>query len=195
MRSWAERELPLPEVGYELQDGRGGSVPRRNWHGPQRRSPPCSPRGSTQRPEFEKRGWKVFDATDLAARKRNCGRSWGRDADADRRHRRLSSSTPSPGIPRAQQKKVREFTEKFQADPKSTAINYEKIYSGQETHKVRTVRIDQKYRAVVLHPEQGDVYVLMWVDNHDEAMDWAKRTGSSRSTPAPGRCRSSASAR
>ena len=39
--------------------------------------------------------------------------------------------------------------------------------------KVRTVRIDQKYRAVVLHPEEGDVYVLVWVDNHDEAMDWA----------------------
>src|SRR5262249_29082177 len=39
--------------------------------------------------------------------------------------------------------------------------------------KVRTVRIDQKYRAVVLHPSEGDVYVLVWVDNHDEAMDWA----------------------
>jgi superfamily I DNA/RNA helicase len=36
------------------------------------------------------------------------------------------------------------------------------------------VRIDQKYRAVVLHPDQGDVYVLAWVDNHDEAMAWAK---------------------
>ena len=41
--------------------------------------------------------------------------------------------------------------------------------------KVRTVRIDQKYRAVVLHPDKGDVYVLVWVDNHDEAMDWAKK--------------------
>ena len=36
------------------------------------------------------------------------------------------------------------------------------------------MRIDKKYRAVVLHPEQGDVYVLVWVDNHDEAMDWAR---------------------
>jgi len=42
---------------------------------------------------------------------------------------------------------------------------------------VRTVRIDQKYRAVVLHPDAGDVYLLTWVDNHDEAMAWAaKRT-------------------
>jgi len=75
-------------------------------------------------------------------------------------------------IPRAQQRKVREFTEKFKADPKSAAINYEKIHAVKDP-KVRTVRIDQKYRAVVLHPEQGDVYVLMWVDNHDEAMAWA----------------------
>src|SRR3954462_10833571 len=76
-------------------------------------------------------------------------------------------------LPRAQQKKVREFTEKFKANPKSSAINYEKI-RGVKDDKVRTVRIDQKYRAIVLHPDDGEVYVLVWVDNHDEAMDWAK---------------------
>ena len=76
-------------------------------------------------------------------------------------------------IPRQQQKKVRAFLEKFKADPKSSAINYEKIYDVKDD-RVRTVRIDQKYRAVVLHPTDGSVYVLVWVDNHDEAMDWAK---------------------
>ena len=95
-------------------------------------------------------------------------------------------------LPRAQQRKVREFTEKFKANPKSAAINYEKIHDVRDD-KVRTVRIDQKYRAVVLHPDQGDVYVLVWVDNHDEAMAWARNRRSSRSTPSPGRCRSSAS--
>jgi hypothetical protein len=75
-------------------------------------------------------------------------------------------------IPRAQQRKVREFTEKFRTNPKGAGINYEKIHAVKDD-KVRTVRIDQKYRAVVLHPDEGDVYVLVWVDNHDEAMDWA----------------------
>jgi superfamily I DNA/RNA helicase len=75
-------------------------------------------------------------------------------------------------IPRAQQRKVREFTEKFRSNPKAPSINYEKIHAVKDD-KVRTVRIDQKYRAVVLHPDQGDVYVLIWVDNHDEAMAWA----------------------
>lgn len=76
-------------------------------------------------------------------------------------------------LPRAQQKKVREFTEKFRANPKSAAINYEKIHAVKDD-KVRTVRIDKQYRAVVLHPDEGDVYLLVWVDNHDEAMDWAR---------------------
>src|SRR5271157_4416896 len=76
-------------------------------------------------------------------------------------------------IPRSQQKKVREFTEKFKANPKSAAIHYEKIHDVKDD-KVRTVRIDQKYRAVVLHPEHGDVHMLVWVDNHDKAIAWAK---------------------
>src|SRR4051812_22152132 len=79
-------------------------------------------------------------------------------------------------IPRAQQRKVRDFTEKFRANPRAPGINYEKIHAARDG-KVRTVRIDQKYRAVVLHPDQGDVYLLAWVDNHDQAMAWAaKRT-------------------
>src|SRR4051812_22630136 len=76
-------------------------------------------------------------------------------------------------IPRAQQRKVRDFTEKFKADPKSAAINYERIHAVKDP-KVRTVRIDQKYRAVILHPEHGDVYVLMWGENHEEARGGAE---------------------
>src|SRR5271157_6313920 len=77
-------------------------------------------------------------------------------------------------IPASQQKKVRDFLKKFRDDPTSNAINYESLKGHRNSH-VRTVRIDQKYRAVVLHPDEGNVYVLMWVDRHDEAMDWAKR--------------------
>jgi len=76
-------------------------------------------------------------------------------------------------VSRGEQKKVREFTEKFRNDPTSIAINYEKIYDVKDP-KVRTVRIGQKYRAIILHPDEGDVHVLVWVDNHDEAMAWAK---------------------
>src|SRR5262249_25972952 len=64
--------------------------------------------------------------------------------------------------------------EKFRTNPKGVGINYEKIHAVKDD-KVRTVRIDQKYRAIVLHPTEGDVYVLVWVDNHDEPMDWASK--------------------
>lgn len=76
-------------------------------------------------------------------------------------------------IPQAQQKKVREFVTRFQENPKSAAINYEPLIETKDS-RVRTVRIGLEYRAIVLHPEKGDVYVLVWVDHHDEAMDWAK---------------------
>lgn len=77
-------------------------------------------------------------------------------------------------LQRPQQRKVRDFMEKFRDNPTSSAINFEKIH-GVKDDKVRTVRIDQKYRAVILQPDEGNVYVLVWVDNHDEAVDWAKK--------------------
>ncbi|PEW10406.1 DNA helicase [Bacillus cereus] len=76
-------------------------------------------------------------------------------------------------IPKSEQKKVREFTEKFRDDPTRASINYEPIHDMRDK-KVRTVRIGLDYRAVVIHPPKGDVYLLVWVDHHDEAMRWAK---------------------
>ncbi len=76
-------------------------------------------------------------------------------------------------IPRAQQKKVNSFVRKFRADPTAASINYEKIKTFADPN-LRTVRIDQAYRAIVLAPEKGNVYVLLWVDHHDRAMAWAE---------------------
>ncbi|MEZ4404478.1 MAG: AAA family ATPase [Kofleriaceae bacterium] len=76
-------------------------------------------------------------------------------------------------LPRPIQKKAREFTAKFRANPTSAAINYEALH-GMRDPKVRTVRIDQTYRAVVVHPDAGNLYLLVWVDHHDEAMAWAQ---------------------
>ncbi|AKJ94964.1 DNA helicase [Thioalkalivibrio versutus] len=77
-------------------------------------------------------------------------------------------------IPRAQQKKVQEFVGKFRADPFSAGINYEKFHQARDPN-FRSVRIDQDYRAIVLKPDTGNVYVLLWVDKHDDAYDWARR--------------------
>lgn len=76
-------------------------------------------------------------------------------------------------IPRKSQKQVRAFIEKFKANPLQASIHYEPIHAMRDD-KVRTVRIGDDYRAIVVQPPQGDVYLLVWVDHHDEAMRWAK---------------------
>ena len=77
-------------------------------------------------------------------------------------------------IPRAQQKAVMSFVSKFRANPRATGINYEVIRNARDSN-FRSVRIDQNYRGIVLSPEQGNVYILLWVDKHDDAYAWAMR--------------------
>lgn len=77
-------------------------------------------------------------------------------------------------LPRAQQKKAIEFVTKFRQDPQSGGINYEKINDARDPF-YRSVRIDHAYRGIVRKPDSGNTYLLLWVDKHDDAYDWACR--------------------
>ncbi len=77
-------------------------------------------------------------------------------------------------IPRSKQKKVMEFVTKFRRDPQSPGINYEKINDARVA-SFRSVRIDQNYRGIVMKPDDGNAYILLWVDKHDAAYTWAAR--------------------
>ena len=77
-------------------------------------------------------------------------------------------------LPRQVQKKVTEFIGKFKSNPKSPGINIEKIHDGADKN-MRSIRIDDTYRGILLKQEEADVYLLLWVDHHDEAYQWAKR--------------------
>lgn len=77
-------------------------------------------------------------------------------------------------IPKQKQSKVINFVTKFREDPTRPGINYEKINQAADAN-FRSVRIDDDYRSIVLKPEKGNVYVLLWVDKHDKAYDWARR--------------------
>ncbi|MDO9528356.1 MAG: 3'-5' exonuclease [Syntrophales bacterium] len=81
--------------------------------------------------------------------------------------------TAFSGIPRKQQAKVLDFVNKFRSDPTLPGINYEKIQKAKDPN-LRSVRIDQSYRGIVLKPKTGNVYVLLWVDHHDKAYEWAE---------------------
>ena len=78
-------------------------------------------------------------------------------------------------LPKAQTKKVVEFVTKFRQAADSSGINYEKIKNAAQP-SFRSVRIDQAYRGIVLKPDTGRTYVLLWVDHHDDAYAWAERT-------------------
>ena len=77
-------------------------------------------------------------------------------------------------LPRSIQGKVTEFINKFRNDPTSPGINYEKLNKGVDK-KIYSVRIDDTYRGIVVREKDTGVYLLLWVDHHDEAYDWAAR--------------------
>jgi superfamily I DNA/RNA helicase/mRNA-degrading endonuclease RelE of RelBE toxin-antitoxin system len=76
-------------------------------------------------------------------------------------------------LPRAIQNKVSDFINRFRQAPTRPGTNYESIHNAQNKH-MKSVRIDQTYRAIVLKPDVGNVYILLWVDHHDNAYAWAQ---------------------
>ena len=77
-------------------------------------------------------------------------------------------------LPRSIQGRVTEFVNKFRNDPNSPGINYEKLANGTDS-KIYSVRIDDTYRGIVVRQKESGVYILLWVDHHDEAYEWASR--------------------
>ena len=82
--------------------------------------------------------------------------------------------TAYAALPRQKQGKVTEFFNKFRNDPMHPGINFEKIEAGIDKN-ICSVRIDDTYRAIVVREQESGVFILLWVDHHDEAYDWAKR--------------------
>lgn len=77
-------------------------------------------------------------------------------------------------LPRQIQGKVTEFINKFRNNPRLPGINYEKINNASDD-KIYSVRIDDTYRGIVVRQEETGVYILLWVDHHDDAYSWARR--------------------
>jgi superfamily I DNA and RNA helicase len=75
-------------------------------------------------------------------------------------------------LPKAQLNKTIKLVEKFKNNPKSNGLNYEKLHN---TNNMYSLRVDGSYRCIVMSPQNNDVYILLWVDKHDDAYDWAKK--------------------
>ena len=77
-------------------------------------------------------------------------------------------------LPKNKQNKVMEFLSKFRSNPEANGFNYEKIQNASDPN-MRSVRIDDTYRAILIKEDGTNVYLLLWVDHHDEAYEWAVR--------------------
>lgn len=82
--------------------------------------------------------------------------------------------TAFAALPRQKQGRVIDFMTKFRSDPRSPGINYEKIHNAFDPN-IRSVRIDDTYRGILARQEENGVYILLWVDHHDKAYQWASR--------------------
>jgi hypothetical protein len=76
-------------------------------------------------------------------------------------------------LPANIQSKVMKWAIQFQSDPTSPGINYENI-NGARDSNLKSVRLDRDWRGIVFKPNAGDVYVLLYVDHHDQAYRWAE---------------------
>lgn len=77
-------------------------------------------------------------------------------------------------LPEKSRGKVATFISKFRDNPRSPGLNYERIEGGKDAF-IRSLRVDQDIRCIVRAPEEGNSYVLLWVDKHDDAYQWARR--------------------
>ena len=77
-------------------------------------------------------------------------------------------------LPEKARGKVATFISKFRANPRGTGLNYERIEGGKDPF-IRSLRVDQDIRCIVRAPDEGNTYVLLWIDKHDDAYQWARR--------------------
>lgn len=81
--------------------------------------------------------------------------------------------TAFAALPKRVQQKTSTFINKFRVDPTSPGIHYEKIANADG--KFFSVRIDDTYRGIVVRQQETGTYLLLWVDHHDDAYEWARR--------------------
>ena len=77
-------------------------------------------------------------------------------------------------LPAKVQKKVYELTRKFEEDSTQASIHLEQLSPMTRDPKVRSARVGDDYRAIVIAPDIGDVFLLVYIDHHDEAYSWCK---------------------
>ena len=77
-------------------------------------------------------------------------------------------------LPRQVQKRVSEFHREFQENPADPKLYVHKLDAVMTDPKVRGAEVTRDYRAILIKPDQGNTWLLVKIDKHDDAYDWAK---------------------
>ena len=77
-------------------------------------------------------------------------------------------------LPVKVQKRVAEWIDIFQKDPYDPSIGLHSLKASMADPKVRGGELPGGYRAIIVAPDKGDTYLLVHIDHHDKAYDWAK---------------------
>jgi superfamily I DNA/RNA helicase len=78
-------------------------------------------------------------------------------------------------LPSKVQKRVAEPIDAFQRDPYADAIGLHPLTETMLDPKVHGVtKLPDGYRAIVIAPEKEDTYILVHIDSHDRAYQWAR---------------------
>jgi hypothetical protein len=79
-------------------------------------------------------------------------------------------------LPSKVQKRVAELIDEFQRDPYAEAIGLHPLQETMLDPKVRGItKLPDGYRAIVIAPDKGDTYLLVHIDAHDRAYQWARK--------------------
>ncbi|MBH8602046.1 UvrD-helicase domain-containing protein [Thermoactinomyces sp. CICC 23799] len=77
-------------------------------------------------------------------------------------------------VPPQVQKLAWDMIHQLTQHPEAHGLNFERV-KGAIDPKVHSVRVNQKYRAILVKPEKEDVNLFVWIDNHDQAYEWAEK--------------------
>ena len=77
-------------------------------------------------------------------------------------------------LPKNAQGKISELLNRFKQAPNRAGLNYESIHNSLDK-RMKSLRVDDAHRAIILKPETGNTYIFLWVDKHDDAYQWATR--------------------
>ncbi|HQT01969.1 MAG: DNA helicase [Thiotrichales bacterium 34-46-19] len=70
------------------------------------------------------------------------------------------------------QSKVNQAVLKLMSNPDLPGLNREKIHQAKDP-SIQSIRVNDTYRIILSAQDQGRVFLLLWVDHHDDAYAWA----------------------